>query len=491
MQTSTCAFSSVKMDKLTREERFKKYSVFICKTYGILLGLIFFTLVLGICFNQLPNKNPDLIPHASWCHHSSLFIHQQHTLENITFVPKKKKTTTPLPWYTHVPVTTTTTTTTTTEVIPLSHEYVDDETDAIQTTDQSLIDEDTNSSSTAKTTLPVTTQESSTLDESILTSTSSTITTTTTLPVESTSLPQTTENVPTVRKPKKKRPEAKLTYIPSMSVGLHTAMALLCFIWPILPLLLHINSRNINEAKLESIIAHILGQTTNFGVAEIFRTQIAYPEDLFLEKCNVSPEDCLFMSQEKVSLPLYLPPVSATALATVDNSKPYRSFCKGQYYKITNTTEVYDDGKIIYNSLHHFPDPVCFLLGASIVCFLTNMCQWRIINPKTKSMRDTTVTIRSILAISDIAIMATSIFYLYQLYITYDLLQLVGIFVGVLLQLMINRTISYRSKKRSSNQTKKTTGVEEGNVEQDLFLNQEPQEQEAPIEMKKNPIVKK
>lgn len=230
-----------------------------------------------------------------------------------------------------------------------------------------------------------------------------------------------------------------LMYIPRMPKGLHTATAVVYFIWPLMPLLLHV--RNMNDAKLESFMAHILGQTSNFGIAELFRTQIMFPEDLFLDKCNVTPDECLLYSYKKEALRLYLPP---PANVTGNSSTP-RSFCRGQFLNQKNGQ--FNDSSILYDSLHHYPDPICMLLGASIVCFITNMCQWKNINPDTRSMRDTTVTKRSFLAINDIAMLTITLFYFHSLYMTYDLLQMLGLFVGVPLQLMINRTISYAGKK--------------------------------------------
>lgn len=470
-------------------------AVRILKSYGILFALIAVTLVSGILLNQLSSKNPVLIPHASWCHHSRLFLNQQEKLANATTLvcPKRKKpkTTTPsplsflppppppppLPLTTSTTVATSTTTTTTMMatttneesglVGALEPEYlnVEPEQDAVTTTPV----------------MPL--------------PTSSTTTVSTSVPEWPLLLPQ-PPNRPIV----KKTIDTKLSYIPTMPVGLHAAMITLCFTWPLLPLLLHIKQNNINEAKIESIIAHILGQTTNFGVAELFRTQIALPENLFLDKCNVSPEDCLYLSQEKISLPLYLPP---SVLNSTHVEKPLMAFCKGQYYKSTSssTRHVLNDGIIIYNSLHHFPDAVCLLFGASLVCFITNLCLWRSINPKTKSIRDTTITIRSILAISDIALMATTIFYVYQLAITYDLLQLLGIFVGAILQLMINRTISYASKPRVYGSLQRVARVdlevgENGtDVELNLFVDPNTQPTHVstskPNSPKKSPIVKK
>jgi hypothetical protein len=199
----------------------------------------------------------------------------------------------------------------------------------------------------------------------------------------------------------------------------------------------------------------VLGQATNFGLAEVFRTQIAFPESLFLEKCNISPLECLQMSQNKVALPLYIPPQKMNSST--------EAMCRGQYQNndryvkssINNTTGVatvpakkktFNDGKIIYNSLHHYPDPVCMMFGASIISFFVSIIEWENMNPRRKKLQQTSATIRSILTISDIASMSCMLFYFYNLYVTYDMAQLLGILVGAVLQLLINRTVSYHSK---------------------------------------------
>ena len=229
-----------------------------------------------------------------------------------------------------------------------------------------------------------------------------------------------------------------------------------------------------SPAKLESIITHILGQMSNFGIAEVFRTQIPLPEDLFLDKCNLSPEECLFLSKEKIPLPLYLPPnatlnqtppvstsltITSSQTTVLDMSldsmaanddHPVRGLCRGQYFHTQH--DKIKDGPIIYNSLHHYPDPICMLFGSSLVCFIASIFHWKKINPTNKGYTDVSITVRSILVLSDIGMIGSFLVYLVHLYLTYDLLQLLGVCVGVLLQVMINRIISYEHKKNKSDE---------------------------------------
>lgn len=242
------------------------------------------------------------------------------------------------------------------------------------------------------------------------------------------------------------RPQPEMTeassqetlYIPTMPRGLAETTAVFCFIWPLLPMLL--NSRNtFIDAKREFVMSHVLGQTSNFGIAEVFRTQIALPEDLFLDKCNLTPEECLRLSQEKIALPLYEPQ---------DSNHP--SLCRGQFKAANNASHAaYNDRPIIYNSLHHYPDPVCMLFGSSLVSFIATIMHWGKLNPTQKKLYQTSATVRSILTVSDIAMLSSLLFYLYNLYVAYDLMQVLGIVVGIVLQLLIHRTVSYRQPQRN------------------------------------------
>lgn len=227
--------------------------------------------------------------------------------------------------------------------------------------------------------------------------------------------------------------QSLISPVPTMPRGLAETTGVLCFFWPLLPLLL--NSRNtFTDAKGESIMAHLLGQSSNFGIAEIFQTQIELPEDLFLEKCNISPKECLRLSQEKIPRPLY-----------VSSKSQLPPVCKGQHFN--STTAFQDEANTLFQSLHHYPDTICMLFGASVVTFLTGLCRWRDLNPTKKKLYDASTTVRNLLTISDVATLACVLCYFYFLCVTYDLAQLAGVFVGVLLQLFINRTISYRQPR--------------------------------------------
>lgn len=342
------------------------------RKYGIVGVITTVMFLVGVLCNTLSDKNPQLVPHPEWCHHSRLYTSHQEKIANMT-----KMVTT----------------------------------------------------AAATTTTPGPTTVASTLQQQSL-------------------------------------------YIPTMPRGLATTTAVFCFLWPLLPMLLN-SRKSLNEAKIESIMSHVLGQTSNFGIAEVFRTQIPYPEDLFLDKCNLSPEECLRMSREKRAMPLYLPP----SADTTDSA----AMCKGQFYNmhlqpsaelseedaanVTTTPRLprlrhsFKDEAIIYNSLHHYPDPVCMLFGSALVSFIATIMHWRRLNPTQKKLKETSATVRSILTISDIAMMSCGLFYVYNLYIAYDMSQTLGIFVGILLQVMINRTVAYKHREAQQQQQQQRDGT--------------------------------
>lgn len=326
--------------------------------YGIVGVITTLMLLVGLLCNMASDKNPLLVPHPDWCHHSSLYTTHQETLANMT---------------------------SSTTVAPLTS-----------------------------------------LNQSLL-----------------------QEHQPSM-------------YIPNMPRGLAETTAVFCFVWPLLPMLLN-SRKTFNGAKMESILSHVLGQTSNFGIAEVFRTQIAYPEDLFLDKCNLSPLECLRLSQEKILLPLYLPrPPPPDALLTDGLPRNPAAMCKGQFYNMANNNtkkkDLFKDEAIIYNSLHHYPDSVCMLFGSALVSFVATILHWRKLNPAQKRMKEASTTVRSILTVSDIAMMTCFLFYLYNLYVAYDMLQIVGVFIGILLQVMINRTVAYKHQEKKKKTDTPTTG---------------------------------
>ena len=84
------------------------------KKYSILIFLIVGMFVMGVCFRQLSNKNPVIIPHSGWCRHSTLYMATRNNeLKQLNATREMKKMERQLRRATASTTTTTLTTTTT------------------------------------------------------------------------------------------------------------------------------------------------------------------------------------------------------------------------------------------------------------------------------------------------------------------------------------------------------------------------------------------
>lgn len=190
--------------------------------------------------------------------------------------------------------------------------------------------------------------------------------------------------------------------IEDMPAGLDVATVTVVVIFPLVPIMLNSHFKSWNEFKFEIVKCHVLGQGSAFGVSELLRHFIILPEPTFLNKCNITSEECL---------------------ANVPLETNVTRFCR-------NTNNLFD-------SLHHFPDNTCCFIGASLTTFLATLFYWNRINKNGKSIYDLT----SIKQYSLIALQITCIIlvmtYVYCLINTFDNVQLVGLFIGAIVQLMI------------------------------------------------------
>ena len=55
------------------------------KKYGITGVLILSLFLIAIFTNQLSDKNPSVIPHPSWCRHSTFYLTQKEKFANVSF----------------------------------------------------------------------------------------------------------------------------------------------------------------------------------------------------------------------------------------------------------------------------------------------------------------------------------------------------------------------------------------------------------------------
>lgn len=203
-------------------------------------------------------------------------------------------------------------------------------------------------------------------------------------------------------------------FISPMPKGLGIATIIVTIIFPILPILVNSQRKTWNSFKFNIIKCHVVGQGSVFGISELLRHFITVPEPLFLEKCNITMQDCLYKSKLNMQSSL---------------SGTNSSFCQ------TNSLLTPDSD--LFNSLHHFPDKTCCFIGASIVTFLTTLYFWNRINTKGKSIYNAHSCQQCFLILIQVVCVSLVFIYIYFLYHTFDNVQMYGIFIGGLLQLMI------------------------------------------------------
>jgi hypothetical protein len=194
--------------------------------------------------------------------------------------------------------------------------------------------------------------------------------------------------------------------------GFDVAAILSSVIFPILPIILNSQSKKWNDFKIEMVKSHAMGQGSVFGVSELLRHFVIVPEPTFLDKCNISLSEC----KEKAIL-------QQIALVDVNGTN---SFCQ-----LKNNTQY------LFDSMHHFPDKISCLIGASIVTFLANLYFWNNANTKGKSIYEATALIQIILILVQIICIVVFLMYLYMQYSLFDGIQLYGVFIGGVIQLMI------------------------------------------------------
>jgi hypothetical protein len=164
--------------------------------------------------------------------------------------------------------------------------------------------------------------------------------------------------------------------------------------------------------------SHAMGQGSVFGASELLRHFVVAPEPMFLEKCNISLLEC----REKVL---------AEKIFSLDGNTN-ASFCHNN-----NNNNNFTQLSVLFNSMHHFPDVVCCLIGASIVTFLANLYFWNRANTSGKSIYQASSITQNILILFQIACIVLFLAYLYNQYTSFDGMQLYGCLIGGFIQFMI------------------------------------------------------
>lgn len=194
-------------------------------------------------------------------------------------------------------------------------------------------------------------------------------------------------------------------FILTMPAGLGAATIAVVIVFPIIPMVINSQTKKWNDFKVEILKCHIVGQSSVFGVAELLRHFLISPEPTFLNKCNITLEECSKKTHAS-KLPLT------------------QSFC--------NSTSI-----DLFESLHHFPDKTCCIIGASIVTFLATLFYWHRINRSGKSIYQAHSMQQCFLIFIQLLCLTLILTYLYFLYNSFDGVQLYGVLIGAILQLMV------------------------------------------------------
>lgn len=205
------------------------------------------------------------------------------------------------------------------------------------------------------------------------------------------------------------------TFMTDLPQGLSAATLVLTLVFPIVPILINSKTKW-NDFKFDVVKCHVVGQSSVFGVSEVLRHVLTMPDGSFLLKCNISISDCLAKNQYK-SLPLF----------TNGNT----SFCN-----LNNNTSSTD----VFNSLHHFPDLTCGIIGSSIVTFLATLYYWKKCNAKEKKLYQASSIQQVVLIGLQIAATLLVLIYVYYLYKSVDYIQFFGFVIGGAIQCFIIKT---------------------------------------------------
>jgi hypothetical protein len=203
--------------------------------------------------------------------------------------------------------------------------------------------------------------------------------------------------------------------------GLEETVLVMSILVPMLPLILnHPNAENI-----EMIKAHVVGQSSSYGLTEIMRHFTVYPEPSFLKKCNITNQEC---QSKTLSVNNF----------TVLSSNSTKSFCKRNY---TN-----ENKQELFDSTHHFPNPTCVMLGSSLTSIVCLLFFWHRITKENKTPYQTTSWKQTIIIMTQFSILFVVALYCFYLYRAMDSVQIIGVLLGAIIQFCITFSLLKESK---------------------------------------------
>lgn len=172
---------------------------------------------------------------------------------------------------------------------------------------------------------------------------------------------------------------------------------------PMVPLFLN-SKTHWTDMKTEVTKAHLVGQSVSFGTSELLRHFVIIPENSFLQKCNLSQEECFSNLGTNLSLTGLCPKPSQPNL---------------------------------FDSLHHFPEATCTSLGASFISFAASLAYWHYINKVEKSVYQSSAYTKMALITLQCLLVIVLVIYCIYLYKSLEVAHFLSLLLGGSLQLFV------------------------------------------------------
>lgn len=193
--------------------------------------------------------------------------------------------------------------------------------------------------------------------------------------------------------------------IPTLPVHFEQTVLVLSVLIPVLPLIFN----KMNDANIDMFKSHVVGQSSSFGLSEILRHYAVLPEPLFLQKCNISNQECVHKLLQ----------ANLTFLSPNKNT----SFC--------NRNVSTENNKELFDSIHNFPHPASALLGSSLATVIF------VLFFQISLFQDMDAWKKTCIILSQCVIILIVILYCFYLHLKMDSVQIFGVCLGAFVQFCI------------------------------------------------------
>lgn len=208
---------------------------------------------------------------------------------------------------------------------------------------------------------------------------------------------------------------SNMNFTAKLPNGLEETVLALSVLVPIVPFILN----KPNDINVEMFKSHVLGQSSSFGLSEVIRHFTVMPEQTFLQKCNISHSECIKKSELS----------NITILSNVKQN----SLCNRNF----TSSDTID----LFNSIHHFPNHTCVMLGSSLVTVICTILFWQRLSDKKISPYQNHSCTKLFFILVQTVIVFIIIYYCFILYKSLDSIQFIGFLLGVILQSCITLSL--------------------------------------------------